>query len=302
MKRAAIDTRPPRVAAPERIVLATDPGACSSQALGRAAQLAGKWNAELISLTALDPVSVPDPATAWEQALHAARQTIDDVLPARNVKLTVQVTCNGDPVGAVRDMASAASPVLVVTGAEQAETAGQFLPGSMVESLASTLTQPLLVVRSPPERTYRRIVVTTDFSATSDHAWKIAREFFPECTATLFHAREIQLGDVLGDLPHERIAHDSGQKTGSEFLDADNGSPHRQADPVIMCGAVEEVLDRFVAQHEIDLVVIGAGSKSGINKLLLGDTASRLLGGLSCDVLVVTAPQLHDRTDRHRQD
>lgn len=282
-------------ATPDQIVLATDLSPCSNRALGRAAQLAEKWNANLVSLTVIDPTSVSDPATAWEQALHAARQKIDNALVERKIKVTVQVTCNGDSVSAIRNMACTAESSLVVIGTEQAEASGQFLPGSMVESLASTLTQPLLVVRSLPEKTYQRIVVATNFTTTSDHALKIAQGFFPEHPPTLFHAHEIELGDLLSDIPHERIAHDPRQKKDTESLTASNYPPHLQPVSVFMYGAAEEVLDRFATQHQIDLVVIGAGSKSGINKLLLGNTARRLLGRLSCDVLVVTAPSSHGR-------
>ena len=56
-------------------------------------------------------------------------------------------------------------------------------------------------------------------------------------------------------------------------------------------GAVEEVVPQLAVAEGIDMVVIGARSRSGIARLLKSATAERLLGRLSCALWAVKADE-----------
>ena len=55
----------------------------------------------------------------------------------------------------------------------------------------------------------------------------------------------------------------------------------------LLQGYAEEVLPEFVEQRHIDLLVMGAVSRSRLDAALVGHTAERLLDEVPCDVLVV---------------
>lgn len=55
-------------------------------------------------------------------------------------------------------------------------------------------------------------------------------------------------------------------------------------------GAPENRLPRFVRQHEIDLLVMGAIARGRLDTILIGHTAERLLESVDCDLLVVKLP------------
>lgn len=55
-------------------------------------------------------------------------------------------------------------------------------------------------------------------------------------------------------------------------------------------GAPADVIQDFVAEHQVRLVVIGTLARSGVAGIFIGNTAESVLDELSCDVLTVKQP------------
>lgn len=58
----------------------------------------------------------------------------------------------------------------------------------------------------------------------------------------------------------------------------------------VMDGEPSEVLQQAAHRLASDIVVLGAMSRSGLERLLVGNTAERLLDRLACDLLIVKPP------------
>src|SRR5207237_910626 len=58
-------------------------------------------------------------------------------------------------------------------------------------------------------------------------------------------------------------------------------------------GDVAECLCSFARCDSIDIVAMGALSRSFVQRLMVGNTARRLLDELDCDVLIVKQPAFH---------
>jgi universal stress protein E len=54
--------------------------------------------------------------------------------------------------------------------------------------------------------------------------------------------------------------------------------------------AAADCLPRISAEFHADIVVMGAVSRSDLQRVLIGSTAERVLEKMPCDVLVVRAP------------
>jgi nucleotide-binding universal stress UspA family protein len=52
-------------------------------------------------------------------------------------------------------------------------------------------------------------------------------------------------------------------------------------------GEPAEVLERFVAEHGIDLIVMGTVARAGVPGLLIGNTAEAVVPRVRCSVLTV---------------
>ena len=57
-------------------------------------------------------------------------------------------------------------------------------------------------------------------------------------------------------------------------------------------GGVSEVLCRLAREYEIDIMTMGAISRRGLKRMLIGSTAESVLEQLPCDMLVVKGPGL----------
>lgn len=61
----------------------------------------------------------------------------------------------------------------------------------------------------------------------------------------------------------------------------------------VVDGEVTDCLPSFLRADPVDIVALGALSRSLLKRLLIGDTTLRLLDELNCDVLVVKPPGFH---------
>ena len=58
----------------------------------------------------------------------------------------------------------------------------------------------------------------------------------------------------------------------------------------VQLGVASDVIPRFAEESATDVVVMGAISRSGLERIFIGSTAERVLETLPCDVLVVKPP------------
>lgn len=56
-------------------------------------------------------------------------------------------------------------------------------------------------------------------------------------------------------------------------------------------GVASQVLPELAVELEVDLLVMGAVSRSGLERIFIGSTAEQVLEALPCDVLVLKSPQ-----------
>lgn len=285
-------TNGPAFAGPAHLLLATDLSARCDRALDRAAQLARDWRADLTAVHVIEATGTPDQLLIWAAGegeaavVRIALREIGRDLAALDVRTAVKVVPTGDPATAIRNVAMETDSALVVVGMARGELLGRFVLGSIVERLARSLPQPLLVVRNRVRDAYRRIVVATDFSESSRSALKLTARLFPGCELIVYHALPVA-GDLRPAL--ERIDHVPPADSVAEFLALAALPGDIRARPVAERGRLEEVLARYVRDQDIDLVVVGSHGSSGIMRILLGSSATKLLRWLPCDTMVVRA-------------
>ena len=150
---------------------------------------------------------------------------------------------------------------------------------------------PLLVVRDRPRRPYGRVVVATDFSLTSRRALETAASLFPDADLVPFHAFRVLTGGIAGRNRMRDGWRKLVEQDMAAFLDAATlpESLRARIRPVLEEGDPEPLLHAYATDTEVDLVVTGARGQSGALDLILGNTAKRLIEGLTCDVLAVRA-------------
>lgn len=135
---------------------------------------------------------------------------------------------------------------------------------------------------------YRNILLTTDFAETGKKCIRKAMAMAKDYQAKLSILHVVEplpayamsyLGSV--NLEEEMInqAQLSLQKMLTEFGMTDVSS-------YVELGSIKSTILKVAKNHNIDLIIIGSHGRHGLEKLI-GPTASSVLQGATCDILVV---------------
>jgi nucleotide-binding universal stress UspA family protein len=282
---------------PRKILLATDLSARCDRALDRAGMLADHWDAELVALHVIEDRAAlqrrsdarapswrrpPDPLGIAERQLRRDLQGL-----GRRLTTIVQ---EGDPADVIARTVGELGCELVVTGIARDETLGRFLLGTTVDRLLRRMHIPVLVVRDRARAPYSNIVVATDFSDASLGALRMAVDLFPGQALNVFHAYQAPLGQFSHDperfaLQYRGVPEHDCAAFLERFRAGAAAVPSMQT--WIEHGDVVPLIEEFVLQQRVDLLVLGARRQNALEEMLIGSTAARILLALPCDALVV---------------
>jgi len=171
--------------------------------------------------------------------------------------------------------------------------------GAIASACVRQASVKVMLVNDYQDKPFRRVAACIDFSPTSalvlKEAAKAARAF--GARLTLIHVIR-PLGEMMEEnvvfapraIPYdEKVWRDQVDAEFRSFLanhhhDLDGLSvEHRMVE-----SAVPELgISSFVNEHEIDLLVLASRGRTGLNRILLGTTAEKILRRTPCSTLVV---------------
>lgn len=186
---------------------------------------------------------------------------------------------------------------LVVMGTHGRRGANRLLMGSVAEDVVRAAPAPVLTVREgsvvPPGQAVRRLLVPIDFSDPSrlalDHAKELALMYGAEIH--LLHVvEEIALPGAYGMEPISFAVPDIIQSTEAalgEMAEEEIGYEHVQVKSLAGYPATT-ILD-YIDEHSMDLVAISTHGRTGLDRLLLGSVAEKVVRRAACPVFTVKA-------------
>jgi nucleotide-binding universal stress UspA family protein len=123
-----------------------------------------------------------------------------------------------------------------------------------------------------------QILLATDFSDSAERALSVAAEY-----ARALHGgiHLLHISAAAGTDAMRPLA-DIAARVGHDVPIVFAG---RSGDPA------DEIL-RYAGLHGIDLIVVGTHGRTGVNRMLLGSVAERVIRGARCPVLVVPMPRM----------
>lgn len=153
--------------------------------------------------------------------------------------------------------------------------------------------QTILVVKTPLQRPYRRVLALVDFSQASRYALERAHQLTPHAE---FHVLHVYEPPSIERLPSSSASKDSliyYRRRKAEqvtrrleaFLRA-NGDNSQRISRVIPHQQTSDAIIAAAVYLRADLVTIGADGGGESPSIRLGDVARRVLQGMSCDVLI----------------
>ena len=174
---------------------------------------------------------------------------------------------------------------------------------------------PVLLVKTRRAYDHPAILAAVDPAHSFSKPLRLDREIL-DCASRITHALRGSLHAVFAYNPLPAVAMEPALAlVGAADAIADESRERaRQSLARVLNGAsIPESRRHLVPQHPIDairaeaartrcaIIVMGAISRSGLKRLVLGNTAERVFDELSCDVLVVKPQRFTSRVPRARR-
>ena len=289
----------------DHILVPTDESDHAERAADHAALLAGAFDATVHLLTVVDIEAGAGPFSAGGvDQNYVDRQIADqrEALAEREAGLDVPVETSvvtGSPSEGILDYIEDNEVDLVVMGTHGRSGLRRYLTGSVAERVVRLSPVPVLTVRATEASTvgsgYGDILVPTDGSeratAAVGHALAVAGAF----GSTVHAVSIVNVGDIATGadvtVPQDLLA---------EFEDAATEATEavaREAEDAgldtvteVRTGRPKQDLLNYIAEFDIDLVVMGTHGRTGLDRVLLGSTAEALLRRAEIPVLTVSEP------------
>jgi nucleotide-binding universal stress UspA family protein len=144
---------------------------------------------------------------------------------------------------------------------------------------------------------FEKILTAVDFSESSDFAFEyaltLARQFQAELTVMHVINEPVDLRGFY--VPHisfeqlEKEIEDGAEKMMEKFCRTKMGDFTRYTTVVVAGIPYEEVL-RKARETEASLIVLGTHGRTGIDHLIFGSTAERVVRSAACPVLTIRKP------------
>jgi nucleotide-binding universal stress UspA family protein len=138
----------------------------------------------------------------------------------------------------------------------------------------------------------QKILYATDFSSYSNQAYFHA--------VTLAESHEASLTILFVYTPENKEGTSEDRKHWRAQLEQIHPiNPHIPVHHVFLEGDPAEEIVRYASEAGMDLIVMGTHGRSGLERLLMGSVAEKVMRDAACSVLVVKLPRAHPQGTKH---
>lgn len=297
------------------ILVIVDPTAQQHPAVTKAAVLAEKCRARL-DLFVCDTKAARDvrfaehvrksPRTPTAASLFEMLDSIAAPLRTRGIDVTTEVI-TADPLhAALLDRVRRTCADLVVKDTHHHSIAQRTFLTHTDWELIRGCPVPLLLVKPTAWSPAHRIAAAVDpghaddkprllDTCILDEASRLTQQLNGELHAihayipSAIMAASVAQPPIIMDVPAEELAREQQfQLREVTALTADYHVPASNLH--VEVGGVKEVLCRLAQERGIDVIVMGAVSRSALKRIVIGSTAESVLERLPCDLMVVKCP------------
>lgn len=291
-------TSPPAPGTLKKILVATDLSPRAERALLRAALLARESHAAVTVLHVIEEKYEDE--RAKKRIEDDLREKVRVLFHEPGSKAAVRVAAGKAFLEIIRH-GRRHDAELIVVGAHGEEYFKDLLIGTTVEKIARKGDRPVLIVRRPARKPYRRILAAVDFSESSAAALRFALRVAPCAQVHVLHAclgLEAQL--TRAGVPTEEIVRHRRRTANiargqlDRFLAKIDCGGRRIRREVVSGRARHEIVT-FAQSTDPDLIAVGTSGRTGLPYILLGSVAEHVVREAASDVLVVRRNQAHFR-------
>jgi nucleotide-binding universal stress UspA family protein len=298
----------------DRILYATDFSPCSLQALPHALALARSFGSAVDCLHVLIPQQVrlgesdvgpADPGEVRRRLVAWAEGELDRLIagsgePAVRLRKVVREDAYAGP--AILDYVARERADLVVLGTHGRRGPGRLILGSVAEEVVRRAPCPVLTVRereeARPAVRIERILVPVDFSDPARAALGYARDLAARLSARLHLLHVVEqvvlpgfyIPGAPGVFPQNLEALQGSAEAELRREAEAMGEPRVPFEVRVVTATPSYGIVEQAESLASDLIVMATRGLTGVERLLLGSTAERVVRLAPCPVLTVGAP------------
>lgn len=293
----------------QTIVVATDFSEDARAALDWAVDVARDHGARIVlthaaALAAAAPPDVVPADDRWYRALEeSARQELDGwARTVRSQRISVETLLTYEPAApSIVEVAERSRADLLVAGTRGLTGLKRLILGSVSKRVLRRATCPVVTVHAASARHWpvRTLLLPTDLSAAAACAATAAECVLgdgPDRRVVVLHVFRLPIG--WSAKPALALRREMEQYVAEMRAKLDAFAERfRQlgvaVEILVEEGVPSQRISHYAERLNVDLIAMGAHGRSGVDRLILGSTAERVLPVASCPVLTVHAPEPH---------
>jgi nucleotide-binding universal stress UspA family protein len=282
----------------KKILLAQDFRESSENVVSTAIELAKIFKSEIITSHILpdDMVNEKVKALLNEAALIKLEKTVD-LIKSEGVKAGSPILEYGVPHESIVKAADDIDANLILIGSGETQKGEKFLLGSTTKRIIQKSEKPVFVVKEGVSLNVQHILCPVDFSSTSKRALKNAITMAHRFKAELTILSVCQLHDALWFASDKNTEIENENRCAGHrvkfdiFLEGFNLSGLKWKKEIRKGDPANEILNT-ISEKMIDLLVMGTTGKTGINRLVIGSVAEKVVRVVPCSFLTLKSEDI----------
>lgn len=286
----------------KNILICTDGSEFSGGAIREGLRLVKKTGARVAVVSVIDfnpelQALAPDLVDKMETDIRKHLSGIREEAARESIELEAFTRLSTTPYIEIAKEAERTGADLIVMGRRGKTGLKRLLMGSVTKRVIGHAPCSVLVVPREAKLECKKILCAVDGSVYANAAAAEAVMISKRCGADLtlisvVHAETASAFDIVhSQMHHDLIAEnelrvaESGLKSAKEFAEKEDV----RCESIVLAGKPYEVIVNSALKKSADLIVMGSHGRTGVDKLLMGSVAERVVGNSECAVLVVKA-------------
>ncbi len=286
----------------KKIVLGSDGSESALHAARVAAEIARRFNSEVLLVSVFDPAPLLMPismapegvppidlvmSAADETHRHIQQKTSQVLIDANVAYQAIQEM--GHPIHAITETAQNEKADLIVLGSRGLGDWQSLLLGSVADGVLHHAPCPVWIVRGK-QTTFDKILLASDDSLSANHAADIAGELAQKLSVPLTLLNVVEPLGLIGHLLEEVTPRDyavEARRFAQERLQSVAQGLGGNCCIEQETGQPAETIVRYARDHDFPLIVMGSRGRGGFQALTLGSVSSRVAHHAHCSLLFV---------------
>ena len=284
----------------ERLLLATDGSEFSEGAIREAIQLARRCNSKLVAIQVIETnpefeSMAPSVLEKREWAVRAHLEAVKDRAQKEGVSCDIVVHEGEDSYKYIVDEAVKQKSTMVIMGRRGRKGFRRLVVGSTTAWTIGHSPCSVMVVPRAADVEFKSVVVATDGSkwsaSAASEAIGIAKRNSAKLTALAVVPAELAMPTDIdfATIAREKLA-DQEMQAAEKNARAVKEAAQKEgvdAQAFVMSGKPADAITEIAKDQKADLVIVGSHGRTGLDRLLMGSVAERVIVLASCAVLVV---------------